>query len=77
MEHIGQLLLMARAGNGGGEGGGGGAPAPPPRPFFPCPVIVASIYSMANQADADRNRRHLWDKVGAGRHAAHGNVCFS
>lgn len=56
VEHIAQMLLLARP---TGEGG-----APPPRPWFPPALLVASAYSLCGQSSLEENRRALWDKVG-------------
>lgn len=57
VEHIAQMLLLARP---GGEGG-----APPPRPWFAPALLVASCYSLCGKSSLEENRRALWDKVGA------------
>ncbi len=56
VEHIAQMLLLARP---GGEGG-----APPPRPWFLPALLVASAYSLCSKSSLEENRRVLWDKVG-------------
>jgi hypothetical protein len=55
VEHIAQMLLLARP---GGEGS-----APPPRPWFPPALLVASCYSLCSKSSLEENRRALWDKV--------------
>ena len=58
VEHIGQLLLMARGGRGEGD-------PPPPRPWFPPALVVRAVYALTTrQGGLEEQKRALWGKVG-------------
>lgn len=64
VEHIAQLLLMARSGCSADQ-------PEPPRPWFSCALVVRAVYALANGQGPEDNKRLLWGKVGrhGGRYA--------